>query len=327
MSEAVTDLESLTDLCTPWCIHVVVTLRIAEAIAGGVTDIESLAKGAGCDQDVLHSIMGHLVSKGVFDEPEFGRFELNDASQMLLHPGVRLSLDLNGIGGRMAHAWGTLLKYAQTGKPAYQDIFGRPFWDDLQANPEVHASFDAMIGPSGHGSFNPWFEVTGGWDSIETVADVGGGTGAMLAEVLHARPGVNGFLIDMPATIERAHETFEKAGLQNRVTYVPQSFFEPLPVGLDIYLLRGIINDWADVESAQILRRCAEAARPHGRVVILKSVSEDGTPKRLYIEMVLAGGKHRTISEFRKLAHEASLDVVAAGRQPSGYYVVECRPT
>jgi len=159
-----------------------------------------------------------------------------------------------------------------------------------------------------------------------TVADVGGGTGAMLAEVLRVRPGVRGFLVDMPHTVERSHETFEKAGVLERVTYVPQSFFDALPPGLDIYLLRGIINDWADAESLQILRRCAEAAGPSGRVVILKGITEDDAPKRLYIEMILAGGKIRTISEFRNLAREASLEVVAAGNQPSGYYVVECRP-
>jgi hypothetical protein len=29
-------LSALTDLCTPWCIHVVATLRIADHIAAGI---------------------------------------------------------------------------------------------------------------------------------------------------------------------------------------------------------------------------------------------------------------------------------------------------
>jgi len=33
------NLEALSDLCTPWCIHVVATLRIAERVAAGTTDI------------------------------------------------------------------------------------------------------------------------------------------------------------------------------------------------------------------------------------------------------------------------------------------------
>ncbi len=57
----------------------------------------------------------------------------------------------------------------------------------------------------------------------------------------------------------------------------------------------------------------------------LGGVVPDDTPRPLTIEMVLLGGKSRSVSEFRELAHEAGLDVLASGQQPSGYFVVECR--
>ena len=79
-------------------------------------------------------------------------------------------------------------------------------------------------------------------------------------------------------------------------------------------------------EATAILSRCAEAARPSGRVVVLKGVGPDDAPNDLHIEVVLLGGKHRTVAEFRELARQARLEVLAAGRQPSGYFVVECRP-
>jgi hypothetical protein len=87
-----------------------------------------------------------------------------------------------------------------------------------------------------------------------------------------------------------------------------------------------VINDWPDREAIAILRRCAEAARPAGRVVVLKGFAAEGAPKQLEIEMVLAGGKVRTVPEFRELARESGLEVVSAGKQPGGYFVVECRP-
>jgi hypothetical protein len=43
--------------------------------------------------------------------------------------------------------------------------------------------------------------------------------------------------------------------------------------------------------------------------------------------MILVGGRQRSLAEFRALALSAGLEVKAAGRQPSGRYVVECRPT
>jgi len=323
----VADLEALSDLCTPWCMRVVATLRIADHIQAGIGQVDELAAATGCDPYALHRVLTYLVGKGVFEEPTPGRFILNGAARGLLDPTSRLGLDLEGIGGRFAHAWGTLLSYVRTGKPAYQEVFGLPFWEDLYAHPEVAASFDALIGPTGHGTPDPAFEIEGGWETVRNVVDVGGGTGAMLAETLRRWPEIHGTLVDLPRTVALSGETFQAAGVAERVTTVGQSFFEPLPAGADLYLLRGIVNDWPDREATAILRRCAEAARPGGRVVVLKGIWPEGAPRDLTIEMVLLGGKQRTVGEFTALAREAGLEVVAAGQQASGDLVVECRPT
>src|SRR5262249_44539534 len=184
-------------------------------------------------------------------------------------------LDLDGFGGRMAHAWGSLLQAVRTGAPAYHRVFGRPFWDDLQAHPQIAASFDALMGPAGHGTPDPEVLVSGGWEAVRSVVDVGGGTGALLAEILRARPTVRGTLVDLPVTVARSGATFQAAGVADRVTAVGQSFFDPLPAGADLYLLKSVLGDWPDREALAILRRCALAARPAGRIVLLNGVSPD----------------------------------------------------
>jgi len=110
------DLERMLDLATPWCLHVAATLRIPDHIAAGHTDIADLAAAAGCDADALHAVLGHLVAKGVFAEEAPGRFACNRAAGQLATTPFP---DLNGIGGRMAHTWGTLLDYVRTGRPAW----------------------------------------------------------------------------------------------------------------------------------------------------------------------------------------------------------------
>jgi SAM-dependent methyltransferase len=238
---------------------------------------------------------------------------------------VRLGLDLAGIGGRMAGVWSTMPEYVRTGEPAYAQVFGMPFWDDLAAHPEVAASFDALMGPLGHGTPDAGLELAGGWDGVRSVVDVGGGTGAMLAELLRAHPGVRGTLVDLPGTVARAGATFRAAGVVDRVTAIGQSFFDPLPPGADLYLVKKVVNDWPDAEATAILRRCAEAARPAGRVVVTGGVSPADERPGLAVEMLLAGGRQRTLDEFGALAREAGLSVVAAARQAAGF-VVECAP-
>src|SRR6266567_3552692 len=237
------DLRALSDLCTPWCVHVVATLRIANLIAAGTTEIKTLAREAGCDADPLLRVLRHLVGKGVFEEPASGQFALNEAALELLDPAQQLGLDLGGIGGRMAYAWGSLLSVVRTGAPAYHELFGLPFWEDLEAHPDIAASFDALMGPPGHGTLDPEVLVTGGWEEVATVVDVGGGTGALLAEILRARPEIHGTLVDLPRTVASAGSILQEAGVSERVRTVGQSFFDPLPAGADLYILKSILND------------------------------------------------------------------------------------
>jgi len=317
-----TNLSTLSDLCTPWCIHVVATLRIADHIAAGRTDITTLAKAAACDADFLQLVLRHLVGKGVFAEPAPGQFALNQAALEV----QRFGLNLDDIGGRMAHAWGTLLTAVRTGKPAYHERFGLPFWEDLQAHPDIAASFDALMGPAGHGTPDPEVLLTGDWEEVKTVVDVGGGTGALLAEILRAHPQIQGTLVDFPGTVARAEALLQAAGVRERVRTVGQSFFDPLPTGADLYLLKSILHDWPDREAQLILSRCAQAVRLGGRIVILGGVLPEDSVPSLTLQLVLLGGKDRTLTEFRELAHQAGLTVQAAGQLPSGRFAVECYP-
>lgn len=108
------DLFELTDLQTPWCVHVAASLHLAERIAAGTDHIDDLAPATDCDRDVLWALLGYLVGGGVFLEPEPGRFALNDTARQLLEPSARF-LELDGIGGRMAGIWETLPSFVRTG--------------------------------------------------------------------------------------------------------------------------------------------------------------------------------------------------------------------
>jgi 2,7-dihydroxy-5-methyl-1-naphthoate 7-O-methyltransferase len=319
------DLDQMLDLTTPWCLRVAATLHLPEHIAAGHTDIAELAIMTGCDQDALHAVLAHLVSRGVFTEKSPGQFACNRAADQLAEPGR--FIDLDGIGGRMAHTWGTLLDYVRTGQPAYQQVFGRPFWEDLAAHPRIAADFDALMGPAGHGVPDYDIDLTEGWEEIRTIVDVGGGTGAMLTSLLRRHPQVNGILVDLPGTVARADEITSEPGVAGRVTIQGQSFFEPLPAGADLYLLNKVLNDWPDEPTVAILRRCAEAAHARdGRIVVLGGVSPDRAPRSLGIDMLVTGGKTSTLTQFTELARQAGLEVLAAGPQSSGRYAVECRP-
>ena len=322
------DLWALTDLCTPWCVHVVITLRVAEHLVEGRNELGALAEAAGADRDALQRVLRHLIEKGLFKEPRPGHFELNDGARALLGPEARVAFDLDGFGGRMAHAWGTLLQAVRTGKPAYREVFGRDYWDDLAAHPAIAAQFDELMGPAGHGVPDPEVLPSGDWENIRTVVDVGGGTGSLLVEILKKYKNTEGILVDLPSTVAKAGRVFAAAGVAERAGVAGQSFFDPLPAGGDLYILSRVLVDWPDKEALAILRRCAEAARKSsGRVVVFTN-SDRGEPAPPDLLMlVLVGGKSRTIEELEAMGTEAGLVIRKIGRQASGRVLVEFRGT
>ena len=328
-ADADVDLDQLLDLTTPWCLRVAATLRIPEHIAAGHTEIAALAAAAGCDRDALHAVLGHLVSHGVFTEDPPGHFAANRASRQLAEPSQ--FLDLDGIGGRFAHTWGTLLDYVRTGESAYQDRFGLPFWEDLAAHPRLAADFDALMGPVGHGVPDYDIELTAGWDRVRTVVDVGGGTGALLASLLQQHPQAQGILVDLPGPVARSAEIMRGAGVAGRVATQAQSFFDPLPAGADVYLLSRVLHDWDDAAAGAILRRCAEAAGSAGRVLVIESHAAPDGDSAAFAEMnlrmlVLAGGRERTIDDYAALAAAAGLRVTAVHDITERYVIIECVP-
>jgi SAM-dependent methyltransferase len=180
------------------------------------------------------------------------------------------------------------------------------------------------MGP-GHGRPDPEVLVDpADWAGVQTVVDVGGGTGMLLAEVLRARPHVRGILVDLPRPVAGSAAVFAAAGVADRATAVGQSFFDPLPAGHDIYMMKNVLADWPDAEALDLLTRCAEAARPNGRVVLVGEISPQDRSSPELLMLVLVGGRARILSDFREMARQAGLELRATGRQPSGKFIVEC---
>ena len=175
----------------------------------------------------------------------------------------------------MAYAWGSLLSAVRTGAPAYHESSAvrsgrtcRPIRMSPRASmrswgrPGTALPTRRCWSPAAGNRCARWSTSAAGRDRCWRRSFAPG-------------PTVRGTLVDLPSTVARSAEIFPAAGVADRVTTVGQSFFDPLPAGADLYLLKNVLADWPDREATAILRRCAEAAHPAGRVVVLGGVSPD----------------------------------------------------
>ena len=63
------------------------------------------------------------------------------------------------------------------------------------------------------------------------VADIGGGNGSQITEILKKHTRIKGILFDLPHVIARAKERIQASGLLDRCKLVSGSFFDAVPEG------------------------------------------------------------------------------------------------
>jgi hypothetical protein len=301
---------AMADLATPMSIRVAATLGLAERAGRDGATAEHLAAETGTSPPALRRLLDHLVTTGVFDlDPTSDRFRPTGLGLQLTEDWPKTLLDINRAGGRADLAFVDLLGTITTGAPAYPQRYGREFWADLDANPELRSSFDAQM--------NRRFQVQATqiaerfeWSRFPQILDVGGGDGTVLTAILQAHPTVHGRVLDVAPTALAAAERFAAAGLGDRAGAVPGSFFNPLPVGADAYVLSDVLHDWDDEQARRILTECHKAAAPDSVVVVIEAVRGRGsdTAFDLFLLMCFAGHE-RTVDELAAMAAECGFEL------------------
>jgi hypothetical protein len=324
-------MRALSDLVTPYAIRAAATLRLADLIEAGARRPDELARRSGSDAAALERLLRHLVTKGVFAQPEPGTFALTDLSRLLLadqgNRGMRPWLDADGGLGRSDMALSGLLQAVRTGRPVYESMFGRAFWEDLEADPERSMAFDALMAAQ----VSLVADEVGcayDWSDASHVVDVGGGTGTLLTALLTKNPALRGTLVDLPAAVEAGRGNLIAAGLADRCAFFQGSFFAPLPPDGDVYVLSRILHDWSDDDATAILRACAEAAGPAGRVLVIEQLVAGSETSAMTTTMDLRmlavfGGQERSLEEYCALAAAARLALRANIGTVSGRSILE----
>jgi 2,7-dihydroxy-5-methyl-1-naphthoate 7-O-methyltransferase len=331
--DAATRLHDLADVLRPWAIRAAATLHLADHIAAGHRSVDELARVSHSNADALGRLLRYLETQGLFVEEPVGHYELTDVGAVLRegHPAqLRSWLDQDGGMGRADIAAAGLLESVRSGVPAYSRFFGCPFWDDLEHHPDRRRAFDELMREQ-LDLQAPHIAAAYDWGDVREVVDVGGGTGILLAAILERAAHVRGTLVELPRTTEQARTLIHARGLSDRATVIGRSFFEPLPPGADVYILNNVLHDWPDADAITILKGCAEAAAPTGRVLVIESPREPRgnslsslfSTMDLYM-LVLFGGRQRSLEELDDKFRSSGLRRSRIAGTVGSRYLIEC---
>jgi 2,7-dihydroxy-5-methyl-1-naphthoate 7-O-methyltransferase len=332
MSGKSPEVWALADLATPFAVRTAATLRVPDVVRDGPVALAEIAKRCQAEVDPLGRVLRFLVYRGVFTEPErdvFGPTETSDALCSDIPGGPHAWLDLDGAVGRADLAFVELIEQVRGHHPAYPAAFGRSFWEDLAHSPQLSDSFDLLMETKTHG-VAPLVAAGHDWGRYSTVADVGGGKGTLLAEILQTYPELHGILVDLDGPTRNAAEYLREQGVLERAEIVAASFFEPLPVRADAVVLCDVLGDWEDADATRVLRHCADAVGPDGHVLIVEMVPDTGQ-MGLFTEMdlrmmVYLGGRMRDLDATQEVVEAAGLTLDDLTPLNNGYAIIECSP-
>jgi hypothetical protein len=291
-------------------IYVAAKLGLSDLLHNEPQTAAQLAAKTKVQPEALFRLLRGLASVGIYEEQADGRFALTPMAAELRSdvPNSKRALAIMS-GEEHYKSWSELLYTVQTGKPAFDKVFGKPVFDWLSDHAEQAAIFDAAM-VSVHGRETSAMVDAYDFSQIGTLADVGGGNGSVLRGVLAKNPEVRGMLCDLPGVLERAQPLIAAEGLAGRLQTYATNFFEAVPPGADVYMMRHIVHDWTDEQSLTILRNVRKVIRDDGRLLVIESIIPPGNGpsfgKLLDLNMmVIPGGKERTEAEYRDLFGKA----------------------
>jgi len=311
------------------CVWVAAKLGIADLLEDGPKSIGELATATRTQATSLERFLRALSSHGVLAVDRQKRFSLTPIGN-LLRRGEKHSLWAAAVywGEQWIwEPWGNLLYSLQTGAPAFDRIHGVTFFEFLAQIPDAGHVFDQFIAEGLH--THPTAVIRAhDFSQSSVIADVGGGQGAMLAEILKASPKARGILFDRPHVIEGARARLAEAGVIDRCRLVPGNFFETVPNGADTYLLSQIIHDWADEPASAILRNCRQAMDANSKLLLVEQVLDalHPAPATALLDLTMLailGGKERTGAEYDWLLTQADLRLSRIIPTSSPFCIIE----
>jgi hypothetical protein len=289
---------------TTQALHVAARLAILDVLHSGPKTSSALADAVGAHEPSLRRLLGFLTTIDILTHDGDGRFAATAMGDLLRadHPESARPWALLLGAPPIWRPWGELYEAIVSGRPAFDQVYGEPYFTYLGHRDQEAALFNAaMTSDSNLSAILDAYDFSG----FAKIVDVGGGQGALLRGILEQSPQATGVLYDLPSLVAQGHE-LKNSAVAERCEVVGGDMFDSVPAGGDAYILKRIIHDWSDAEALEILRNCRQAMSDQGTLLLIESIRQpahhaDPATAADLMMLVLVTGRERTEEEFREL--------------------------
>ena len=306
--------------------------RVPDLLHGGAVHSAALANKAGLHPLSTVRALRALTAFGVFREVAPCMFLNSEASTLFRDaPGGLRNYALFATSEQFLKSSAALGHSLETGEAAHDHALGQSVWEYMRDHPEDNAAFNrglAEIRKDEQAAIAAAYD----WTGVTTVVDVGAGAGALLASIVAENPGVRGILFDRPDVLPDADHLLTGRGVRERCELVGGSFFEPMHVKGDVWILSQVLHDWPDAQCRTILAQCRARMNSGDRLLVVEMVPVPGQPDvgiaMLDIAMMIFGGeaRQRTEAEYNELFAATGFGPARVVGTGTAFSILEVKP-
>ncbi len=309
-----------------------VKLGLPETMGTEVWTAERLAAALNLSAPHLKRLLLGLATLGLIEERARDAFTLTEAGRALTPSSAStLREKLLIVVEQYWQPWANVAASVKTGTPAFDLVFGKTVGDWRRDHPDHGAVFEAYLESETFTHAGPIVEaldLTG----VSTVAEIGGGHGALLAAVLLAHPQLHGILMDASHKLAGARVYLHSHGLTERVGLARGDATTEVAVLADLYLLKSVLQQHDDATAQAILTNLRRAMPDSARLVVIERLMPEKAtddPAAIMLDlhmMTITGGKARTRPELEALIAEAGLAIAGFSKTDEGLVIIACAP-
>ena len=328
----------------PRAVFTAIDICLADKLTGTMS-VADLARATGTVPERTERLMKYLAVHGVFERVSPGVYRHNEMSELLREENARgryAGIEfMRAIVSKAQEGWKSALK-GEVAIPFHQSFGNLTMWEffSLPENKALKEIFDrtkvslTATGVESILSTYPWQR-----HANATVMDVGGTLGRLLSALLQQHPTFRGCVYGQPQTAEAVESFWREnhAEEMQRFQFQAGSFFQSVPTGGDVYILKYILHDWKDEDCVRILRNVVEAMRRTKQtdaskspcLLVIEKVYDfpPRTPEVAEFDMTmfsLFAAKERSTAEFRQLFSASGLEMTEKWDTATDLSIIRC---
>jgi 2-polyprenyl-3-methyl-5-hydroxy-6-metoxy-1,4-benzoquinol methylase len=242
-------------------------LDLFAAVGQGDKPSSEVAAAIGTDVRATDRLMNALCAMGLMRK-EDGRFSNTQAASRLL---VRNSPEYMPGLMHTVHLWNT---WSTLTEAVHQGTAVRSRQVNDRGEPWLTAFIAAMHDRASKQASTIVAQID--LSGVSRVLDVGGGSGAYAMAFARAGHGIRATVFDLPNVVPITKTHIEEERLSDKVDTISGDYLkDDLGGGFDLVFLSAIIHSNSIGQNRLLIKKCAHALRPGGRVIVQDFIMDE----------------------------------------------------